>query len=165
MKKASSFVPISSLGKPPLPKPEDGMPCHQCTARCCNYFALEIDKPTTPRDHDQIRWMLMHQHTVAWVLDGDWYLEVRTPCKHLLPDNRCAIYDSRPQLCRDYGRPDDPCEYFTDDAEYDLYFDTVEKFEAWSAVELTKRARRLRKRRERERERKAADALPKEAIA
>ena len=105
----------------------------------------------------------MHGSTVAYVLEGDWYLEVRTPCKHLLPDNRCAIYESRPQLCRDYGLPDDPCEFFTDESEYELMFDTVEKFEAWSALELTKRAQRLKKRRDRAKEKRGA--REREAVA
>ena len=60
---------------------------------------------------------------------GDWFLEVRTPCRHLLPDNRCEIYHTRPQICREYGwpdaeSPDEPCEYFTGDGGYDLYFET-----------------------------------------
>ena len=24
------------------------------------------------------------------------------PCPNLLPDNRCAVYEDRPQVCRDY---------------------------------------------------------------
>ena len=28
------------------PDPEDGAPCHLCTARCCKDFALPIERPT-----------------------------------------------------------------------------------------------------------------------
>jgi hypothetical protein len=85
---------------------------------------------------------------VVWVQDGDWYLEIRTPCRHLQADNSCGIYHSRPQICRDYGwpdadNPDEPCEYFTGDDGYDLYFETAEAFDAWSRVALAKRAKRL----------------------
>jgi Fe-S-cluster containining protein len=81
--------------------PVNGPPCHDCSAKCCKYFALQIDKPTTPKEHDNIRWYLLHEHIAVWVQDGDWYLEVRTPCKHLLPDNRCGIYHTRPSICRE----------------------------------------------------------------
>ena len=142
--------------------PSQGPPCHQCTARCCKYFALEIDVPTTPKDHDTIRWYLLHEHVVVWVQDGDWYLEVQTRCKHLESDNKCAIYHSRPRICRDYGWPDadnpeDPCEYFTGDGGYDLYFDSAEAFDRWSRPQLEKRAARLEKRRERYRNGQAAE--------
>jgi Fe-S-cluster containining protein len=132
--------------------PKAGPPCHDCTAKCCKYFALEIDAPTVPRDHDNIRWYLLHEHVVVWVQDGDWYLEIRTPCRHLQSDNSCGVYHTRPQICRDYGwpdadNPDEPCEYFTGDDGYDLFFDTAAAFDAWSRVELEKRAKRLAARR------------------
>ena len=132
--------------------PSAGPPCHDCTAKCCKYFALEIDRPTTPKDHDHIRWYLLHQHVVVWVQSGDWFLEIRTPCRHLQPDNSCGIYHTRPQICRDYGWPevageDEPCEYFTGDGGYDLFFDSAEAFDAWSRVALEKRAKRLANRR------------------
>ena len=28
--------------------------------------------------------------------------EAGVPCVHLLPDNKCDIYETRPQVCRDY---------------------------------------------------------------
>jgi Fe-S-cluster containining protein len=134
--------------------PKAGPPCHDCTAKCCKYFALHIDTPVTPQDHDFIRWYLMHEHVVVWMQEGDWYLEVRTPCRNLLPDNRCAVYHTRPQICREYGwpdadNPDDPCEYFSGDSGYDLFFDSADAFDAWSKVALERRAARLAKRRER----------------
>ena len=132
--------------------PVTGPPCHDCSAKCCKYFALQIDTPKTPKDHDNIRWYLLHEHIAVWVQDGDWYLEVRTPCKHLLPDNRCGIYHTRPQICREYGwpdkdNPDDPCEYFTGNDGYDMLFETADAFDAWSKAELARREERLAKRR------------------
>jgi Fe-S-cluster containining protein len=169
----STFVALSTLtaGRPApqaspgaRPDPKDGPPCHLCPARCCQYFALQIDTPTTPKDHDQIRWFLVHQATAVWKLEGDWYLEVRNRCKNLMDDNRCAIYETRPEICREYGAPgseDGPCEYFTDEGTYDLYFDSAEAFEAWSRVELAKREERLARRRRRYQEgRPAATAAP-----
>ena len=33
--------------------------------------------------------------------DGDWVLQ-ESPCAFLMPDNKCMIYDFRPQACREY---------------------------------------------------------------
>ena len=146
-----SFLPLTAL-LPMIPGPPDpahGPPCHLCSALCCKYFALEIDKPVTPSDHDEVRWYLLHQSTAVWVQDGDWYLEVRSVCGQLQADGSCGIYETRPQICRDYGVPEKegPCEFFTQDVKYDLFFESAEEFEAWSRVELEKRERRLARRR------------------
>ena len=37
-------------------------------------------------------------------------------------DNRCGIYETRPQVCRDYSTKD--CEY-EDDWTYDFYLETT----------------------------------------
>lgn len=104
-----------------------------CNASCCRYFALEIDKPKTKQEFDYIRWYLVHEGVAVWVDDGDWYLEVRTVCRHLQHDNTCGIYETRPQICRDYGLPgEDPCEFFTQDLEYDLYFPDDGAFDRWA---------------------------------
>ncbi len=140
-----------------FPKPEDGPPCHLCPARCCRYIALEIDRPVDERDHDQIRWYLLHHDTAVWVQDGAWHLEIRTRCRHLLPDDRCAIYDTRPRICREHGLPENgSCEFFSDGTEYDLMFESAEAFEAWSKRELDRRSRRLARRRARYRRAKEA---------
>jgi len=150
---SSTFIALAALtGGAPAPDPKDGPPCHLCPARCCKYFALQIDAPKTPRDHDQIRWFLVHQAVAVWVQDGDWYLEIQNRCKNLQADNRCAIYETRPQICRDYGLPDGedgPCEFFTQDGTYELHFESAEDFEVWSREELARRERRLARRRQR----------------
>jgi len=147
---ASVFVPVGSLlariAAPPREK--DGPPCHFCSALCCKYFAIQIDRPKTPREHDEVRWYLYHENVVVWVDDGDWYLEVRTRCRNLQADNSCGIYDTRPLICRDYGLPSEgPCEYFTQDTGYDMFFGSAQEFEAWSLVDLEKRRVRLERQR------------------
>jgi len=155
-------VSLVQVGSAPF-DPEHGPPCHRCTARCCKYFALEIDPPRTPKEHDYIRWYLLHQHVVVWKQGREWFLEVRTPCRHLQPDNSCGIYESRPQICREYGWPDkdapeeDPCEYFSPETGYDLFFDSAEAFDAWSRPALLKRERRLAERRARAAARRSRD--------
>src|SRR5574339_211127 len=75
--------------------------CSYCTGKCCRYFALPIETPTTWEDFDHIRWFIMHGKTSIFVDDDTWYLCVYGDCEHLLPDNRCGHYDERPQVCRD----------------------------------------------------------------
>ena len=144
---AATFVSLNTLFSPVTahdPKPEDGGPCHLCTARCCKYFAVQIDTPEHAEDFDHIRWYLMHEAVVVWVQDRDWYLEVRTRCRHLQSDNSCGIYESRPQICRDYGLPEsDPCEYFTDDLEYDLFFESDDQLMKW--LELRKKKKKTKR--------------------
>ncbi len=98
--------------------------CDHCTAKCCNYFALPIDTPDSWKDFDYIRWFLLHRDASMFTEDGSWYLVVHTPCKHLQPDNRCGIYYTRPEICREYST--DNCEY-DDDWVYDRYFETAEQ--------------------------------------
>lgn len=98
--------------------------CAYCTARCCRYFALPLDTPTTWSDFDHMRWFIMHGRTAVFVDDGTWYLLVYGDCKHLLPNNFCGFYEDRPQICRDYTT--DACE-FDDDGVYDHYFETAEQ--------------------------------------
>lgn len=121
-----------------MPKPavrrEDLKPgevlCQYCTAKCCRYFALPIDTPETREDFDHIRWFMLHGSVTVFVEDEAWYLCVHADCKHILPDNRCGIYEDRPNICRTYTT--DSCEY-DDDAVYDKYFETPEQL--WEYAE------------------------------
>jgi Fe-S-cluster containining protein len=98
--------------------------CDYCTARCCRYFALPIEEPTTDQDFDFMRWYLLHDRASVFVEDEVWYLLVHTACKHLQTDHRCGIYYTRPQICRSYSTEN--CE-FDEDAVYEMYFETAEQ--------------------------------------
>jgi Fe-S-cluster containining protein len=106
-----------------LPGPTESL-CDHCTAKCCRYFALPIDTPQTFADFEYLRWYLMHDRASIFVEEDTWYLLVHTVCKHLQGDNRCGIYESRPQICREYSTDD--CE-FDDRYTYDRYFETSEQ--------------------------------------
>ena len=75
----------------------------------------------TLEDYEFIRWFLLHDRATVFKEDDDWYLLVHTECEHLQTDNRCGIYETRPQVCRDYTTKD--CEY-DDDWTYDFYLET-----------------------------------------
>lgn len=109
--------------------PEAANLCEHCTAKCCHYFALPIDEPTERRDFDFMRWYLLHDRASVFVDDEVWYLLVHTTCKHLQADYRCGIYETRPQICRDYTT--DKCE-FEDDWCYEKYFETPEQVYEYS---------------------------------
>ncbi len=104
--------------------------CDHCTGKCCHYFALPIDKPTTWQEFDFCRWYLLHDAATIFTEDDTWYLCVHTVCEHLQEDHRCGIYATRPQICRDYST--DECEY-DDDSTYERYFETGQQL--WEYAE------------------------------
>ncbi len=103
--------------------------CEFCTAKCCHYFALPIERPRTRRDFDFLRWYLLHDRASIFLEDKSWYILVHTVCKHLQDDKRCGIYETRPEICREYSTKD--CEY-EDSWTYDRYFETPEQIEEYS---------------------------------
>lgn len=113
--------------------------CDHCTAKCCKYFALPIERPTEKGDYEFIRWFLLHGHATVFTEEKSWYLLVHTECKHLQPDQRCGIYDTRPQICRDYSTKD--CEY-EDDWVYERYFETAEQVSEFAEAVLPPENRR-----------------------
>ncbi|MBQ2789316.1 MAG: YkgJ family cysteine cluster protein [Thermoguttaceae bacterium] len=107
--------------------------CEFCDAKCCRYFALPIDKPSTFEEFDYVRWYLLHERASVFVEDGDWFLLVHSPCKALGPDNRCQIYETRPQICREYSTA--RCEY-DDLFVFEQYFETPEQVEEYAVATL-----------------------------
>ncbi len=107
--------------------------CDHCSAKCCKYFALPIDTPKDRQDYDYIRWYLLHEGASVFVDEGTWHLLVHSRCRHLQSDNRCGIYETRPQICRDYTT--DKCEY-EDDWVYEQYFETPEQVEEYMEAVL-----------------------------
>jgi Fe-S-cluster containining protein len=122
------------------PRPEDLGPdevlCTYCPAKCCRYFALPIDEPESHEDFQFIRWYLLHEAATVFTEDDTWYLLVHTVCKHLGEDNRCGIYETRPQICRDYTTDD--CEY-DDQWVYDRYLETPEQVEEYAEAVLPRK--------------------------
>jgi Fe-S-cluster containining protein len=121
--------------------PKGACLCDFCTAKCCRYFSLPIEAPTTWDDFDSIRWYLAHGQTIVYVDEGAWYLLVMSRCKYLQSDNRCGIYLNRPKICGDYKI--DNCEY-DDDWGFDKVFETPEQI--WEYAEAVLPPRRRGKR-------------------
>ena len=113
--------------------------CEYCTAKCCRYFALPIDTPETRDDYNHIRWYMMHGNVSFFVEDETWFLVVHADCKHILPDNRCGIYEDRPGICRKYTTAN--CEY-DDDSTYEKFFETPEQLWEYAEAVLPPRRRK-----------------------
>jgi hypothetical protein len=121
--------------------------CQQvCRSRCCRYITVVLPPPRRKWDFDELSWFLSHENISVYVEARRWHLEVRNPCKHLTSDNLCAIYERRPQVCRDYDH--DSCEY-PERPRHKLHFDTREEFDSW--VEKRREERRLRRQARKER--------------
>lgn len=122
-------LPVVAPPPPAKRMTRDALPkgaclCEYCTAKCCRYFCLPIDVPDTLKEYDYVRWFLLHGQSSVFVEDESWYLLVHTVCKHLQGDNRCGIYETRPEICREYTT--DNCEY-DEDTVYEKYFETPEQ--------------------------------------
>ena len=133
----------TAIKKPDRNDLQDGQVlCEYCTGKCCRYFALPIDKPEGWKDFEYIRWYMVHGETTIFCEEDDWYLMVHNTCDHLLEDNRCGIYETRPKICRDYTT--DECEY-EDDWTYDRYWETPEQMQDYmDAVLPRKRGQSIR---------------------
>jgi Fe-S-cluster containining protein len=112
--------------------------CEHCTGLCCQYIALPIDKPTTRRDFDDIRWYVMHENISVFVEDGEWFIQIAARCENLQPDNMCGIYEHRPGICREYDAGE--CDYEGGDYHYEVYFKTAQDVEEYAVKKLGKRA-------------------------
>lgn len=103
---------------PVLAPERSQVPCLSC-GLCCSYIALEIDGPATLRGATDILWYLYHQG-VAIYFDGDeWMVQLDTVCRHLKDDNRCGIYETRPQICREFDET--TCEVNSEDVGTTFY--------------------------------------------
>jgi len=75
--------------------------CHECDD-CCRYIALEIDKPTSINDYQNIVWFLLHKNVHIYIdWKNHWFIEFKSDCL-ALKNQLCTIYDARPTMCREY---------------------------------------------------------------
>jgi uncharacterized protein len=116
--------------------------CDKCAALCCRYFALPIDNPKTARQYDDIRWYLIHENVVVYIEKKQWYLGIMTRCKHLQPDNRCGIYETRPRICRDYST--DSCDYHGGEYDFEVLFTSGEQLAEYAREKLRHKREKAR---------------------
>jgi Fe-S-cluster containining protein len=103
--------------------------CEYCTAVCCRYVALPIETPEDKSDFDDIRWYLIHENISVFIEDDEWFINFHSPCRHLLPDHRCGIYETRPNICRKYTTEN--CDYHSGDYGWQEHFTAPEHLDAY----------------------------------
>jgi len=116
-------------------------PCHKCGAKCCRYFALQLDTPRSRADFENIRWYLAHKKVTIFVDGGKWFLDVGNECRYLTADHRCRIYDKRPLVCREHDTYE--CERHPGDFGHEHTFKKLEELDRY----IEKRFKSKRKRR------------------
>jgi len=103
-------------------------PCSKCNAQCCRHIAVEIDRPTTKKEFDNIRWYLVHKKVTVFIdHKSKWFLKFETPCENLV-QNMCGIYETRPKICRDYPEEEFECEKAGEGDYYKYLFEDEESF-------------------------------------
>lgn len=111
------------------PHQNEDNPCHGCT-KCCEYVALEIDKPTTKKDFDQIRWFLAHKDVLIYIdHDNSWNIQFNARCEKLNENNWCEIYDKRPYICGAHSSEN--CDQHGVGESSKILWATLEEFESW----------------------------------
>ena len=113
-------------------------PCSKCGGKCCKYVAVQLDKPKTKSDHEHIKWYLLHKNVNVFVdHDKNWFVEFKTPCLALTLNNKCKVYETRPDICRAHCKDEGECEYY--DTPYSMYFSTVEEYVIYLASKRSPR--------------------------
>ncbi|HXU92777.1 MAG TPA: YkgJ family cysteine cluster protein [Gallionella sp.] len=100
--------------------------CASCKgSTCCTYVTQQIASPRTKLDFSNLLWQVSHRGVHVFRDEGIWYLLFEGRCDHLQPDGRCAIYETRPEACRDHSN--DACEFDAPrETGFDLHFGTYE---------------------------------------
>ncbi len=102
-------------------------PCKNCS-KCCEYLAVEIDKPESKKDFDNVIWFVLHKNVQVYIgLDNHWYIEFKSKCKELNPKGWCKQYEQRPKICRKYSAKN--CE--KDDVGWKQVFGTRGQIEGY----------------------------------
>ncbi len=101
--------------------------CGKCDGKCCRYIAMEIDEPETKKDFEDIRWFVAHKNVNVYIdEEGEWHLEFLTPCEFLGEENKCKIYDKRPEICKEYKHNE--CTFHNDYSEK-INFSSIDEFD------------------------------------
>ena len=102
-------------------------PCDKCGGRCCKYVAVQLEKPRAKSDHEHIKWYLLHKNVNVFVdHDKNWFVEFRTPCLAQKLNNKCKVYELRPDICRVHCTGEGTCEYY--DTPFTKYFTTIDEY-------------------------------------
>ncbi|HEB86757.1 MAG TPA: YkgJ family cysteine cluster protein [Gammaproteobacteria bacterium] len=122
-----------------------GDKCSRCPGdKCCDYITQSIDTPRSISDFDHLAWQLAHKNVQIYKDEDGWFLLLMSLCQFLQKDGRCGIYETRPQLCRDYSN--DYCE-FDEPAEksFQFYFRNYQELDAYCRKRFKRWNKRFKK--------------------
>ncbi len=113
----------------------------ECTAICCNDLAVQIYKPVTKAEKEDLRWHLFFEGVKVYIQNRKWHLLIHSR-RYLSKENRCTIYDKRPERCRKHNYPN--CEL--EGSFFDVMIENPEQFDEYFAQQKAKQQKaRLRK--------------------
>ena len=76
------------------------------------------------------------------LVDCTRFLLINNRCRFLLPEGGCNIYETRPQVCRDYSN--DFCEYDAPAEEgFEYFFESYESLDAYCKKRFKKWTKRF----------------------
>ena len=88
---------------------------------------MMIGKPANRAEIEDLKWQLHFDTVKVYVLNKRWYQLVEGRCIYLNKQNRCEIYENRPEKCRKHNPPN--CELYGD--YYDVMFETPDDLERY----------------------------------
>ena len=105
--------------------------CSFCAGtKCCIYVTQEMETPRSMSDFDHMLWQLAHQDMQVYKDEDGWFLIAMNKCQFLQANGGCGIYETRPQICRDYSN--DFCEYDeAADIHFEYYFKTYQELDEY----------------------------------
>ncbi|MFQ5482155.1 MAG: YkgJ family cysteine cluster protein [Nitrospinaceae bacterium] len=104
--------------------------CQFCMpARCCSYFAFEVDTPDSRKDYEALLWQIAHRGVSFYIHRKRWHIMVDSVCQFLTADNKCGIYETRPYICREHSI--ESCEYTSNDFGFKEHFKSYQELWEW----------------------------------
>lgn len=74
--------------------------CHGC----CSYVTVPLEYPRSRQKRDLYTWYLHHRNVEIFIdHDRVWNLLFKTPCDQMSTDGACNVYETRPDICREYS--------------------------------------------------------------
>ena len=110
--------------------------CKECPAICCKNLALTIGRPENRQELEDLKWQLHFDTVKVFISNRRWHQLIEGKCMYLSEDNKCIIYDRRPDKCRKHNPPN--CEFFG--KFYDIMLSTPEELEDyWKSKKIRKK--------------------------
>ena len=85
----------------PYQKKNNSDTCAECGSKCCKFILLETNKT----DKYKIEFWEAQGNEKLKETNTTVIYAQKSPCQHINEEGKCGIYDTRPQLCKDFPLP------------------------------------------------------------